>query len=129
MARKNGKPPKPDSLLKADFLVYWQGLPADQTLAPKRVPYKHKGSTYAEDGIRIVGRREFIDQVISNLKSLLDYENDMTPLQVVYKQSVDRETQQPIDSWNCYIQVHERGGEAQMLNAYTSAMTGRLTSV
>ncbi len=129
MARKNGKAPKPESLRKAEFLEYWEGLPADRTIAMKSVPYKHKGTTYAQDGIRITGRKVFIDQVISNLKSLLGYENDMTRLQVVYKQSVDRETQQPIDSWNCYIQVHERGGEAQMVNKYMSRMTGRRTSV
>ena len=126
---KNGSTQKPESLRKAEFLVYWEGLQMEMPVKPSPVPYKHKGSTYAEDGIRITGSRRFVDQVISNLKSLLTFENDMTRLQVVYKQSTNRETGRPINAWNCYIQVHERGGEAQMVNAFMSAVTGRQSSV
>jgi hypothetical protein len=54
---------------------------------------------------------------------LLEYENGTTRLQVVYKQSLDRETQAELGSWNCYLQVHERGKEAQMINAYVSAIS------
>ena len=120
---------KPKSLRKEAFLAYWGAMKKKRGIRPRPVPYKHKGSTYAQDGIRITGSRMFVDQVISNLTSLLSFENDMTRLQVVYKQTVDRETEQPIDAWNCYIQVHERGGEAQMVNAFMSAMTGRETVV
>jgi len=116
---------KPLSLRKAEFLSYWGAMKRKRTLAPKPVPYKFSGSTYAEDGIRITGSRKFVDQVLSRLTDLLVYENDMTRLQVVYKQSTNKETGQPIDAWNCYIQVHTRGGEAQMINAYVSAMSGR----
>ena len=120
---------EPKSLRKAAFLAYWEAMKNRRAIRPTPVPYKHRGSTYARDGIRITGSRMFVDQVISNLTGLLRYENDMTRLQVVYKQTVDRETGQPIDAWNCYIQVHERGGEAQMINAFMSGMTGRETVV
>lgn len=116
---------KPKTLRKEAFLAYWAAMKRKRTIKPTPIPYKFKGSTYARDGIRITGSRMFVDQVISNLTGLLGYENDMTRLQVVYKQTVDRDSGQPIDSWNCYLQVHERGGEAQMANAFMSAMTGK----
>ena len=131
MARTKSKQtgPKPASLRKAEFIQYWTDLPDCQEIRPVPVPYKHEGSTYAQDSIRITGSREFIDQVISNLKLYLALEADTTRLQVVYKQSVNRETGTPIDAWNCYIQVHERGDQAKMMNAYMSAITGRKKSV
>jgi len=106
---------------KAQFLKHWQGLSqatADQ-INPGMVAYKHRGTTYDEDGIRLTGTRKFIDSVLATLKPLLRYENGSTRLQVVYKQSTDRKTGSLMDSWNCYIQVHERGREAQMVNALT----------
>lgn len=101
---------------KAQFLEHWEGIEADQNIKINPVIYKHEGSTYAEDGIRLTGSREFIDSVLSRLKDLLNHENGSTRLQVVYKESTDRHTQELLDSFNCYIQVHERGGQAKMAN-------------
>jgi len=100
------------SLKKSEFLDYWKSVKPNQEIKITPVPYKHAGSTYDEDGIRITGSREFIDSVLSRLKDLLKHENGSTRLQVVYKESVERETQQKLDSWNCYIQVHRRGRES-----------------
>ena len=86
--------------------------------------YKHQGSTYDQDGIRITGSEEFIDSVLSRLKDLLSAENGSTRLQVVYKQSTDRKTGATMNSHNCYVQVHERGDQAKMVNAYASALVG-----
>ena len=119
------KKQKPASLRKADFLEYWRQLEPQQIIRPCPVPYKHSGTTYAQDGIRITGSRAFVDSVISRLQDLLQHENAVTRLQVVYKQTVDRETGRPIDAWNCYIQVHERGGEAKMVNLFMAAMVDR----
>ncbi len=102
---------------KKEFLQHWHGLPANQPLNPGAVAYKHQGSTYEEDGIRITGRREWIESVLSRLKDLLGEENGSTRLQVVFKQSTDRKTGVLLNSWNCYIQVHERGRDAQGINA------------
>ena len=107
---------KPQRLGKADFLSYWSSIASDMPVKMTSVPYKHKGSTFDCDGIRLTGSKEFIESVLSRLKDLLRAENNKTRLQVNYQQSVDRNTQQPIDGWNCYIQVHERGREAQMVN-------------
>ena len=110
---------------KKAMLEHWRGLTPNRTLTPCPVAYKHEGSTYAEDGIRITGSPQWIDSVLSRLQDLLAYENGTTRLQVVYKQSTDRNTQQAMDSYNCYIQVHERGGEAQHMNAFIEGCYAR----
>ena len=110
---------------KEEILEHWRNLDPNQPLNPQMVPYKHEGSTYEEDGIRITGSREFIDAVLSRLKDLLEYEDDTTRLQLVYKQSQDRQTKRWLDSYNCYIQVHERGREAQMVNAIIASVRGK----
>ena len=95
---------------KKPFLKHWAKLRASRKLSPKPVRYSHEGSTYAEDGIRITGSRAFVDSVLSRLKDLLAYESDESRLQVVYKRSTDRESGRTISSYNCYVQVHARGG-------------------
>lgn len=95
---------------KGPFLKHWAKLKANQKLSPKPVRYTHEGSTYAEDGIRITGSKAFVDSVLSRLKDLLAYECEETRLQVVYKKSTDRESGKALTSYNCYIQVHGRGG-------------------
>lgn len=95
---------------KKPFLKHWAKLRANQKLAPKPVRYTHEGSTYAEDGVRITGSKAFVDSVLSRLKDLLRFESDETRLQVVYKKSMDRESGKTLASYNCYVQVHARGG-------------------
>ena len=95
---------------KEPFLKHWSKLKANQKLDPKPVRYTHEGSTYTEDGIRITGSKAFVDSVLSRLKDLLEFENDETRLQVVYKRTTDRESGKNLTSYNCYVQVHGRGG-------------------
>ena len=94
---------------KEQFLKHWASIRKNQQLNPRPVRYRHEGSTYEEDGIRITGNRVFIDSVLSRLKDLLAFENDETRLQVVYKKSADRDSGKQLKSWNCYVQVHQRG--------------------
>ena len=108
---------KPERLTKAEALDHWVHISKETPLPrPSAVPYKHQGSTYAEDGIRITGSREFIDSMLNVLRHLLERENAHERLQLVYSESADRETGLPTGTWNCYIQVHERGREAKMMN-------------
>jgi hypothetical protein len=95
---------------KKTFLKHWASIRKDQKLTPKPVRYGHEGSTYAEDGIRMTGSKAFVDSVLSRLKDLLRYESDETRLQTVYKRSTDREGGKTLTSYNCYVQVHARGG-------------------
>ena len=110
---------------KHEILAHWEGLEPNQEVAMSEVPYKHKGSTYDQDGIRLTGSKRFIDSVLSNLKGLLDYENGESRLQVVYQESRDRDTQGLTGTYNCYIQVHERGHEAKMCNAFVEGAKTR----
>ena len=110
---------------KAEIIEHWKKIKPRQVVDIQSVAYKHKGSTYDEDGIRITGSKQFIDSVLSNLKDLLNCENDNTRLQLVYKRSTDNKTGNEIDGYNCYIQVHERGGEAQMMNAFISGIKNK----
>jgi len=102
---------------KKPFLKHWTKLRANQKLDPRPVRYSHEGSTYAEDGIRITGSKAFVDSVLSRLKDLLKFESDTTRLQVVYKKSTDRESGRTMSSYNCYVQVHQRGGSTKKENA------------
>jgi len=63
--------------------------------------------------------------VLSRLTDLLEYENGSTRLQVVYKESIDKDTGVALNSYNCYIQVHERGREAQIMNAIVAGAKAR----
>jgi len=104
------EPQQPARLTKAQAITHWDNLPA---LNPadliNPIPYEHKGSTYAEDGIRITGSQDFCDAVMSRLKSMMACENGVTRLGLSYKQATDKETGEPFDSWAVYIQCHERG--------------------
>jgi hypothetical protein len=120
---------KAKRLSKKAFLEHWRGMKRKRKLAPEPVPYKHEGSTFAHDGIRITGSRKFIDAILSRLTELLEYENGETRLDLNYQQATDRETGRPLDSWSCYIKVHERGDEAKMVNAFASALSGQNTIV
>jgi hypothetical protein len=113
-------------MLKKEVLRRWECLPRNLPLQMEAIPYKHRGTAFAEDGIRITGSQQFIDSVLSRLKDLLKYEDDLTRLQLVYKESLDKESGAILPgSWNCYIQVHERGQEAQIMNAVARKATGR----
>lgn len=120
---------KPKRIGKKAFLDLWRGMKRKRKLVVRPVPYKHEGSTFDQDGIRITGTRKFIDGVLSRLTELLEHENEETRLQLNYQQAVDKDTGRPLDSWTCYIQVHERGDEAKMANTLASAITGKQTLI
>ncbi len=100
---------------KAEFIRHWHGIEANRPIRPRPVPYKHEGSTYEMDGIRVTGSADFVDSVLSRLKDLIACENGRTRLQVSYQPTKERETGLPsaLDSVNCYIQVHRRGPQSQ----------------
>jgi len=102
-------------MTKDQMLDRWRRIPNNLSLRPTPVPYKHRGSTYDEDGIRITGTPQFIDSVLSRLRDLLAYESATTRLQVVYQESRDKDTGRCLGSWNAYVQVHERGREAKIM--------------
>jgi hypothetical protein len=113
------------TMKKSEMLQRWRDLPANQPVKPAVVPYGHQGSTYDQDGIRITGSKPFIDSVLSRLKDLLGFENHETRLQVNYQESKDRQTGELLGSFNCYVQVHERGGngDAKSIDSAVAALS------
>ena len=103
---------------KDEALRIWENLPDNQELNPESIPYKHKGTTIDQDGIRICGTQEFIFAVLSRIKPLLEYENGNTRIGIAFSQIQDKETKMLIpDKYRCSVQVHERGPQAQWCNA------------
>ena len=103
---------------KAEIIAHWGKLAANQAIEFGPVAYKHEGSTFDEDSIRITGSRDFIDSVLSRIKDVLEFENGTTRLQLSYQQAKEKNSGHLLDSYCCYIQVHERGPEAQMMAAF-----------
>lgn len=108
---------------KADALKRWKSL--DEGRNPLKVmrpiPYKAEGSRYGACGIRIDGTPEFIDAVLSNLKALIDGENQVTRLELARKTvSVHGNKTAPNACPNaecCYIRLHMRGREGAIAAA------------
>lgn len=106
-------------LNKKQALEHWRNLPDQSVKTPDPIAYKHRGTTYGADGIRIEGTREFIDSILAQLKPLLDSENGTTRIALNY-QEVEAREGKPNDfagNWVCYVKVHERGHEAQIMNS------------
>ena len=108
---------------KAEILSHWKSLTRPLALTPRPVPYRHQGSTYDQDGIRITGSRAFIDAVLSRLTDLLAFENGRTRLHVSYQPASDKDSGEPLGSWACYVQVHERGAPAGTTEVYADLLT------
>lgn len=119
-------------LTKGEALEHWRNLPVQPVAQPVPIPYKHAGSTYGADGIRIEGTREFIDSVLAQLKPILECENASTRIGLNYQEVEARpgvaDSHKAFafaGNWVCYIKVHARGDEAQAVNAFVSAAAGK----
>lgn len=114
---------------KKEFLEHWRSLESGQPVAQSPIMYKHEGSTYGEDSIRLTGSPRFVDAVLSRLKDLLDGEASETRLGVSYGPCTGREgkTPPPMGSIACYVQCHQRGDDAVIMNRKIELMgQGRL---
>lgn len=121
-------------MTKSQALALWMELKPNQDPLPrmKKIKYQAAGSKYGTCGIRIDGTPEFIDAVLSNLKTLIFGECESTRLELSRSEVKPVEIQGKRKTFEnsahkaevCYIRLHERGPEAQMCNAFLSAMTG-----
>ena len=110
---------------KAQALKHWESLPDQPIRKPDPIPYKHSGTTYGADGVRIEGSPEFVDSVLAQLKPLLNGENCSTRIALVYQTIEPREGKPNpyVGNTVCYVKTHERGGQAQMMNAVFGRVT------
>ena len=120
---------------KSEALATWRAMPAGQDplehMAP--IPYKSEGSRYGACGIRIDGNPAFIDAVLSNLKPLLDGENQVTRLELARNEVKSTEINGEVRTFAnavsgaqvCYVRLHLRGHEgtiaAGMLGQHADA--------
>src|SRR3982750_2712743 len=97
---------KPWKAKKDEILQFWQKLPPSMPIQPFNiVPSDSHGSTYRYDGVRVTGTNQFINSVVSRLKDLVGYDQGNTRLQLLYRQQVDKQTQQPLpNSFVFYVQ-------------------------
>ena len=112
---------------KSETLAGWRELDgkANPLAEMMAIPYKANGSKYGSCGVRIDGTPEFIDAVLGKLKDLLDGENAFTRLELsrssVKPTEINGEVKHFINADRnaevCYIRLHERGGDAQHVNA------------
>lgn len=108
---------------KQDALDRWKSLSERQDPLPhfRPIPYKSTGSSYGACGIRIDGSPEFIDAVLSNLKSLIAGENQLTRLELArseIKPTMGKTWAKAAPGAEvCYIRCHERGAEGQITAA------------
>ena len=107
-----------ERLTKAEALAHWRALPDAMPMKPRAINNRHKGSTYGHDGVRLEGSRAFIDACLSRLKPLLAAENGRTRLSLNYQRVEPREGKRASGGdFVCYVKVHQRGSEAQHVNA------------
>ena len=106
-----------DRLDKKTALNHWRSLSKPLPIKSHPIAYKHKGSTYGHDGIRVEGSREFIDAILSRLTDLMAYENTDTRLNLNYQKVQPREGKPASGGdWVCYVKIHQRGDEARAVN-------------
>ena len=113
---------------KAESLTHWKALPERIDPLPKMepIPYKAEGSRYGACGIRIDGTQEFVDAVLSNLKTLLAGENCFTRLELArseVKPALGRNFHNAcIKAQVCYVRLHRRGDEGVHAAAYDRSL-------
>tara|TARA_B100001123_G_C15138135_1_gene958305 strand:+ start:541 stop:945 length:405 start_codon:yes stop_codon:yes gene_type:complete len=97
-------------LSKEDAILNWLTAPrVNPAEVVGSIPYKYRGSRFGMNCLRIDGTRDWIDSVLSNLKSLIQCENSLTRIEIQYQEIADRETKEPTGKWVCYVRISDRG--------------------
>jgi hypothetical protein len=100
---------------KKEIMDFWKSLP-EMPLLISPIPSAHKGSTFAEDGIRITGSPNYIYSVLTRLKDFLPLESESTKLQLLFKESDRINPNRPNKkSYAFYIQVKQRGSKSKKI--------------
>jgi hypothetical protein len=99
------------SFAKREILALWdEAAKKDATLAPKPIPYGHRGSKASFYQVRIYGTLADIKNTLADLKTLRRFESGTTRLGVSLKEMTEKSSRKVIaDRWECYIQIFQRG--------------------
>ena len=111
---------------KSEAMKHWRETSENQNPLDhmNAIPYKATGSRFGACGIRIDGPPEFIDAVLSNLKDILDGENDETRLELSRNKVKPTNIDGKVKTYDnaddeaeyCYVRLHQRGHEASHVN-------------
>jgi hypothetical protein len=93
---------------KREIMRFWRAL-ENRPILPRPIPLTHKGSSYNQDSVRITGRAEFINSVLSRIKDFLRFDTPQIELDVDYRQIVDKYEQPVPGKYVCYIRLREKG--------------------
>lgn len=105
---QNSEASKPWVAKKEDVLRLWKSVRPDAPLQVNPVPAHHVGNRFDQDGVRITGNSQFINSVLSKLKSFLVYaDHPSLNLDVKYR-SVQRRSLSDKPSFACYINVVQK---------------------
>ena len=110
-------------MTKKEALNHWRGMPAnlDPMQHMDAIPYKTTGSRYGACGVRIDGNPDFVDAVLSCLKSMLAGESVHTRLELARREVQNDFKATPNAGRGaevCYIRLHERGNEGKIAVAH-----------
>lgn len=113
-------------MTKQESIERWRALDPNQDPLRNMTPISReaKGSRYGACSIRITGNPDFMDDVLSCIKSLLEGEAQRTRLSVSINKVKPTEVKGEVKTFSnadpdaevCYIQLHERGPKAQHVN-------------
>ena len=113
-------------MAKADVLAVWESLEPNENPLRNMTPLdpKSTGSTYGACGIRIDGNPDFIADVLSCLKPLLDGESQSTRLHITHNTVKPRELNGEVkhyenadnDAQAVNIRLYHRGNHAAAMN-------------
>ena len=100
---------------KDEVLKIWNNLSPENTIQmtpmrPNKSGLSKRNRSYGEDGIRVTGNWPFVLGVMSRLKDVISYENDMTRLRLVLKQiDKSRDPNPGTPSYAFYANLENRG--------------------
>lgn len=78
--------PKTWKAKRAEVIDFWRGLKPNLPISIEPVPEHHTGTKFRFDGIRITGRPQFINSILSRIKDMLEHETPGYKLEVEYRQ-------------------------------------------
>lgn len=102
------------SVRKQDAMRWLESLdrPSDRELKNAIVPkpYEHSGSTYPTSisNIRLTGDPQFIETVAGLFKSITDFEDNHTRVEINLQRTEDRDSGELTDNYALYLSVAER---------------------
>lgn len=82
---------KPWTAKKSDVMQSWNNLKPNLPLNMQPVSEHNKGSRFRYDGIRVTGTAQFINGIMSRIKDMMQYENEVHRLDIEYRQIPSKE--------------------------------------